>query len=124
MAGWWAIGGVELRPNMTSMLGRNAAPRAVERKSAGGSKFVKIRLAMGGLKATRKRNAPLTHERIYPPVRPVQSFVEELGRKWWKGKNGTRYSDLVEGSDTCVSVTYPGIIGSASNADNLLGKHT
>jgi hypothetical protein len=63
--GWWTIGGVELRQNMTSMLGRNAAPRGVERKSAGGFNFVNIRLAalaMVGLEATRKRNAPLTHD--------------------------------------------------------------
>jgi hypothetical protein len=75
---------------MTSMLGRNAAPRGVERKSAGGSNFVNIRLAMVGLEATRKRNAPLTHEGIYPLVRPMQSFVEELGRERCKGKGGTR----------------------------------
>ena len=79
--GCWAIGGVGLRPNMASMLGRNTAPRGVKRESAGGSNIVNIRLAMGGLKATRKRNAPLTHEAIYAPVRPIELFVEELGRK-------------------------------------------
>ena len=35
--GRWPIGRVELRLNMASMLGRNAAPRGVERKSAGRS---------------------------------------------------------------------------------------
>jgi hypothetical protein len=37
VVGCCAVGGVELRPNMASMLGRNAAPRGVARKSAGRS---------------------------------------------------------------------------------------
>ena len=91
VVGCWAIGGVELRPNMASMLGRNAAPRGVERKSAGRSdSFEYIFLAMGGLRATRKRNAPLIHEGMDPPVRkPIQSFVKELQLK----STGGRYHE-------------------------------
>ena len=45
------IDGVEMQPNMESMLGRNAAPRGVEKKSTSGSNSVNTHLAMGGLGA-------------------------------------------------------------------------
>ena len=45
--GCWA-GVVERCPNMASIVGRSAAPRGVERKSAGRSNCVKVCLAMGG----------------------------------------------------------------------------
>jgi hypothetical protein len=71
--GDWRISTSRIGPRVMAwervlQLGRNAASRGVKRKSAGGSNFVNICLAMGGLKAKRKRNAPLTDEGIYPPV--------------------------------------------------------
>jgi hypothetical protein len=42
---------------------------------------------MGGLWATRKRNALLTHEGIYPVVRPGKSWVGNGG----KGKAALDY---------------------------------
>ena len=69
------------RQNIESMVGRCAAPRAVERKPAGRSDYmnacsVKKTGKMG------KRNAPLIHTRIDPPVRnPSQSFVKGLQLK-------------------------------------------
>jgi hypothetical protein len=52
---WACVGGVVVvvgpvdpvgRPNMASIVGRNAAPKGVERKSEGRSNHVKYRLAM------------------------------------------------------------------------------
>ena len=94
VVGCWA--GVDERwPNIASIVGRSAAPRGVERKSAGRSNcgiclFSDGRLkrketgkmGMGEAQGQGKRNAPLIHDGIDPPVRnPMQSFVKELQLK-------------------------------------------
>ena len=81
--GGWAVGGVVVgiagpvwRPNMASMVGRSAAPKGVERTSAGRSNYVNVCLVKETGK-NGKRNAPLIHAGIDPPVRnPTQSFVK------------------------------------------------
>ena len=68
------------RLNMASIVGRSAVPKGVERKSEGRSNHVKYRLRDG--KEVQKRNAPLIHDGIDPPVKnPMQSFVKELQLK-------------------------------------------
>ena len=79
----WAVGGVAVgivrpvwRSNKASMVGRSAAPRSIERKSAGRSNYVNVCLVKETGKKG-KRNAPLVHAGIDPPVRnPTQSFVK------------------------------------------------
>ena len=82
-AGGWAVGSVAVsiagpvwRPNMASMVERSAALRGVERVSAGRSNYVNVCLVKETGK-NGKRNAPLIHAGIDPPVRnPTQSFVK------------------------------------------------
>jgi hypothetical protein len=72
--------------NIASMLGRNAAPKGVERKSAGKSGGGSG-ASVGGVIALwspeeEEGNAPLIHSGIEPPVRnPMQSSVNVLQLK-------------------------------------------
>ena len=78
---------------MASMVGRSAAPRGVERKSAGRSNCVKIRLVKEAGKKV-KTTAPLIHAGIDPPVRnPTQSFVKELQLKSTQDEYHERAAD-------------------------------
>ena len=98
--GGWAVGGAAVgivgpvwRPNMASMVGRSAAPRGVERKSAGRSNCVNVCLVKETGKKV-KTNAPLIHAGIDPPVRnPMQSFVKELQLKSTRGECHERAAD-------------------------------
>ena len=82
-AGGWGVGGVVIgivgpvwRSNKASMVGRSAAPRGGERKSAGRSNYVNVCLVEETGKKG-KRNTLLIHAGIDPPVRnPTQSFVK------------------------------------------------
>ena len=87
------IVGPDWRPNMASMVGRSAAPRGVERKSAGRSDCVNVCLVKGTEK-NGNTNAPLIHAGIDPPVKnPMQSFVKELQLKSTRGECRERAAD-------------------------------
>lgn len=67
---------------MESMVGRNAAPKGVDRKSEGRSVWWFRSHISEDNESRILRNAPLTHDGIDPPVRnPMQSFVKELQLK-------------------------------------------
>jgi hypothetical protein len=81
---WARVGGVVGvvgpvgRLNMAFVVGRSAAPKGVERKSEGRSIHVNIIWRYGKSTGDR-RNAPLIHGGIDPPVKnPKESFVKEL----------------------------------------------